>query len=810
MSEKTKESGSSIWSSRDFWLLIGLAIGMGLLVYRDAIFSSNILFTSDDNIGAIALRERWLPAGFWRVWDDSVLAGQPALLAFNWTNLLLWLLPVRIFQNIIHAADLAIATIGFGLFLRARGIRLVPALLGALTAFWLGSTFFLTYAGHIGKFGVVMFAGLAIWLIEVAVQRKSWAWGSLAGVVCGGMFLEQADVAAFFAIVLGPYAVYAVARDHGKNISAWLKPLIPMGVVALLVASRALWMATSFYAFETTDKPPESKQQVWEYVTQWSWPPEETIEWLAPGYFGWRSGEPSGPYWGRLGRSEGWDTTRQGFPNFKLETLYIGGIPIALALLGMVIGFKSKGRARTDTVFWSAALLLTFILGCGKFTPLYRLFFELPAMSSIRAPVKFMQVAQFALGVLAAFGLNGLMEQLKTSSKMPKRFLQIVLGCAGVLILWWAGLASSSATAAQKFAAMGWGNAGTIMASNQAWSIGHAGILLLLAVGVFWAMRQRSNLVWLLLALVAIDQLVVSRHYVMTTSAKGYIEKNAVVDFLKPRLTTQRLFLASQSSFYNQWLTVLFPYQGIPTYNAAQIRMPEDYQEFMEAMNSRPDRLWQYFAIGYVMGPGDLWPQLQNNPMFKGHFDLAYAFNVFPQGAGVTVVPATQQQPGQQIIAQLTAPAPRYALIAGWETADGSTTLARLKDASRAPFERVLVSPDADLPESSGNGLTGSITVQEMDTGRIKLKVASDVPAVLRASEKFTPYWKAWINGKPAEVFRTDHVFTGVFVGPGINTIELEHCPPRLTLLLQGAGLLIGLGAVFVCAFKREPESATA
>lgn len=804
MKEIKSASNSGGWSSRDLWLLIGLAIGMGLLVYRDAIFSTNILFTSDDNIGAIALRERWLPAGFWRVWDDSVLAGQPALLAFNWTNLLLWLLPVRIFQNIIHAADLAIATIGFGMFLRARGIRLAPALLGGLTAFWLGSTFFLTYAGHIGKFGVVMFAGLAIWLIERAVQKRSWAWGSLAGVACGGMFLEQADVAAFFAVVLGPYALYAVARDHGKNVSAWLKPLIPMGIVALLVASRALWMATSFYAFETTDKPPESKQQVWEYVTQWSWPPEETIEWLAPGYYGWRSGEPTGPYWGRLGRSEGWETTRQGFPNFKLETLYIGGIPLALALLGIAMGLKAKGRSKSDTVFWTCALVVTFILGCGKFTPLYRLFFELPSMSSIRAPVKFMQVAQFALGVLAAFGLDWLLENTKEPSRAQKRFLQIVLGCAGVLLFWSLALAGSTSSAAQAFAAMGWGNAGSVMAENRAWAVGHAGGLLLLAGGIFWLMRRRANLVWALLALVAVDQLVVSRHYVMTTPAKGYIESNAVVDFLKPRLTTQRLFLASQSSFYNQWLTVLLPYQGVPTYNAAQIRMPEDYQEFMEALNNRPDHLWQYFAVGYVMGPGDLWPQLQNNPMFKGHFELAYAFNVFPQGAGVMVVPATQQQPGQQIIAQQTAPAPRYALVAGWEEADGPTTLARLKDPSRIPFEKVLVPPGAELPQSNGSGLTGSITVQEIETGHVKLKVATDVPSILRASEKFTPYWKAWINDKPAKTFRADHVFTGVYVEPGINTVVLEHSPPRLTLVLQGAGLLIGLGAVFVCAFKRE------
>lgn len=804
----SKGASTNVWSSRDFWLLISLAIGMGLLVYREAIFSSAILFTSDDNIGAMALRARWLPAGFWRVWDDSVMAGQPALLAFNWTNLLLYILPLRLFQNIIHAADLAVATIGFGLFLRARGIKLVPALMGALAAFWLGSTFFLTFAGHIGKFGVVMFAGVAIWLIERAAQKRSVAWGALAGAACGAMFLEQADLAVFFAFVLGPYAIFALAREHGWDWKGWIKPLIPMGVIALLVASRALWMATSFYSFETADKPAESKQQIWEYCTQWSWPPEETLEWVAPGYYGWRSGEQTGPYWGRLGRSEGWETTRQGFPNFKLETLYIGAIPIAFALLGLLIGLRSRGRIKADAVFWSIALVGTFILGCGKFTPLYRLFFEVPGMSSIRGPVKFMQVTQFALGVLAAYGFQWLLVDAPQNERARRRFLRIVLVVAGLFLLVTIGLSSSTASAAQRFAGMGWGNAGATIAENRVWAMGHATALLFLLGAGVWLIRRDARFAWALLGIVALDQLVVSRHYIATTPAQGYVSDNAAVDFLKPRIGSQRLFLANQSSFYNQWLTVLLPYQGIVTYNPAQMRMPEDYRQFLEAMKSKPEQLWQHFAVGYVMGPAGLWPELQSSPAFQGRFNLAYAFNVFPQGGGVSVAPATAQQRGQHIIAQHVAPAPRYALVTGWEVADEPTTLAQLSSPTRVPFERVLVSPSANVPPSTGSGLKGTVDILELEPGRAVLRIAAETPSILVASEKFTPYWKATVNGKPVPVFRVDHIFTGLLVEPGMATVELEHSPPRLTLMLQLLGLIIGLGAIIVCARERISTSA--
>ncbi len=804
MSETTSSTEGGIWTKREFWLLVALAIGMGLLVYRDAIFSTAILFTSDDNIGAMALRERWLPAGFWRVWDDSVLAGQPALLAFNWTNLLLWLLPVRLFQNVIHAADLAVATIGFGLFMRARGIRLAPSLLGALTAFWLGSTFFLTYAGHIGKFGVVMFAALALWLIERAAQKRSVAWGALAGVACGGMFLEQADVATFFAMVLGPYALFALAREHGWDWKGWLKPLLPMGTVAFLVAARALWMATSFYAFETADQPAESKAQVWEYCTQWSWPPEETIEWVAPGFYGWRSGEPTGPYWGRLGRSANWETSRQGFPNFKLETLYIGAIPLAFALLGIAIGFKSKGRAKADAIFWTAAAVVTFILGCGKFTPLYRLFFELPAMSSIRGPVKFMQVTQFALGVLAAYGFSGLLSSDR--DRIRARFQISIIAAAGLFLLWALILQTSSAQAMQTFVQQGWGNAASAIVGNRTSAVAHAGFFFLLLAGVTWALRRWPvpAWAWVVVGLVVADQLTISRHYVATTPASGYIQNTVATDFLKENLKSQRLFLATQGGFYNQWLTVLLPYQGIETYNPAQIRMPKDYQQFLEALGNRPALLWQHFAIGFVMGPANLWPELQNGEAFRDRFKLAFAFNVFPQGGGVAVSAATPQQPGQNIIAQHVAPAPRYATVAGWEVADETQTLERLRSPSYTPFQRVLVPPSANLPASTGSGLSGSIEVQERETGRVKLRVATSVPTVLRMSDKYTPYWRATVNGVPTPVFRTDHVFTGIYLEPGMSTVVVEHLPTRITLAMQAAGLAFGALALVSCARRRK------
>lgn len=179
-----------------------------------------------------------------------------------------------------------------------------------------------------------------------------------------------------------------------------------------------------------------SAQEKWEFVTQWSWPPEECIDFIAPGYMGWRSGEPEGPYWGRMGRSAGWEQTRQGFMNFKLENMYLGIIPVLLALFAVLMTIMGKesqftvdapspasgvrcpastspwpfaAERRAEVIFWSCVAAITLLLAFGKFFPLYALFYKLPFVNSIRNPNKFLQIFQLALGILAAYGLDGIL-----------------------------------------------------------------------------------------------------------------------------------------------------------------------------------------------------------------------------------------------------------------------------------------------------------------------------------------------------------------------------------------------------------------
>ena len=339
-------------------------------------------------------------------WNADSLLGTPAGIATQTSNFMQAILPGIMWNNLVYALACLGASFVFCLFFR-ESICFLALACGALVAFWLGSNFSLLYAGHTFKPYVVLFfacslvsltsAGLVCGSVPVAL-----VWGSCVGL----MFAQQPDAAMFFALFAGAYLIFRLWQEQGCKPLKWLKVLIPAAVVSLLFAVGPLLSGYKHHVKGTAQVQTQSPQEKWDYMTQWSFPPEETIAFIAPGYTGWRSGEPEGPYWGRMGRSAGWEQTRQGFQNFKLENTYLGVIPIVFALFAL---FSCRGsKHRNEIIFWSCATLVALLLAFGKFFPLYSLFYKLPVVNNIRNPNKFLQVFQVGLAILTAYGFDAL------------------------------------------------------------------------------------------------------------------------------------------------------------------------------------------------------------------------------------------------------------------------------------------------------------------------------------------------------------------------------------------------------------------
>ena len=156
-----------------------------------------------------------------------------------------------------------------------------------------------------------------------------------------------------------------------------------------------------------------AEEAQWIFVTNWSLPPSETLEFLIPRINGDTScqmvlglGRSQGtgvrPYTGALGRPINAESG-----NYRQHSLYVGFITCILAALGIAIGLK--GRRRGEVAFFLCAGLLFYLLSLGRnFAPLYRLLFALPVGDSIRAPVKWHHLTELCICACAAYGIDAL------------------------------------------------------------------------------------------------------------------------------------------------------------------------------------------------------------------------------------------------------------------------------------------------------------------------------------------------------------------------------------------------------------------
>jgi Bacterial membrane protein YfhO len=384
-------------------------------------------------------------------------------------------------------------------------------------------------------------------------------------------------------------------------------------------------------------------------------------------------------------------------------------------------------------------------------------------------------------------------------------FVASVFVGTGLLALWAMGQMASREASVAEISLQGWGTYAGVIVDNKIRALWHAACMAMCAGGAAWFFLLKGNaksalksllsgslVAWILILLVAGDAWVLSGHYVKTMPMSAVAE-NPVISLLKCDVPERRVALISQEGFYNSWLTYLFPYHGINAVNITQMpRMPEDYKKWLSAVGRNPVRMWQLSAVGYVLAPAKIWTQIQNDP--------AYSYNVGPAEVGVSVLPASLQYPAQHVVLRLKFPAPRFALIGGYQEVSDDEALRLLASPGYPLFEKVLVARTS-TPCSfkalgvDGEGIVGKCKLMRYRPGRMELDVESLKPAVLRVSEKYDQDWTASVDGQAIEVRRIDYIALGIYVPQGMHHVLLRYEPPFRHLYLQGMGLLFCIGA---------------
>ncbi|HOW97312.1 MAG TPA: YfhO family protein [Kiritimatiellia bacterium] len=393
------------------------------------------------------------------------------------------------------------------------------------------------------------------------------------------------------------------------------------------------------------------------------------------------------------------------------------------------------------------------------------------------------------------------------------------LALAALLALGAVTQMAGSYSAANRLAAEGWGDGAQIIVRTRIAALWHGAFIALCAGAFFlllsgrragWSFLQVAMARWGLVLVMAADAILLARHYVHSMPRTA-VQENEVVRLLKTGIPDKRVAMLTQEGFYNNWLTYLFPYHGIKSVNITQMpRMPAEYERFLQAVGRHPLRFWQLSAVGYVMAPVGAWNQIQADPNMKDAFAPALEYNVGLRDGDLVVVPATAYSPGQHVVLAFRKPAPYAALFAGWAAANDDEALRRLADPAVEPFQVLQVAPETadDLPASQAQGLTGQARVLAYRSGRMRIGISADRPAILRVAEKFDPGWQARVDGRPAPVRRVDFLFMGVAVAPGDHEVELCYRSGAGSLYVLGLGVLLCGGAALSLLVRRPAGEA--
>lgn len=304
----------------------------------------------------------------------------------------------------VDGAVMALA--GFGL-LRARGHSVAAAWVGGFCAAWCGYFATLFCAGHRGVVDALAVTALGFGALECLVATGRLRWGAALGAILALGLGSQADIWLLMVCALSAYGLWRL----GVQVKYWPWRALAVAMVAFGLIGFPALCHTFGAARETRAQQLEaaapnatSPQRVaeaqWAFITGWSLPPEDLLEWGWPDLHGRStySFDPK-PYTGRLGDPERGVRLRQ-------HAIFVGWVTLALVLAAWAM--RVTGTERQTRRFWSVLAVVTLLLALGRYTPLYRALFYVPGLNQIRAPIKWLHLTGFALAMVAGVGAEGL------------------------------------------------------------------------------------------------------------------------------------------------------------------------------------------------------------------------------------------------------------------------------------------------------------------------------------------------------------------------------------------------------------------
>lgn len=714
------------------------------------------------------------------LWNPNVFTGLPAGNPYTLLTLLYLILPVHVGWTylFVFAAFLA----GLGTYLYLKELKLSPSisLLCAIAYMGCGSLLSMTQPGHDGKILAAALFPLTLLFLHKALARKKLVYFLLAGGVGGICAVHGHFQLTYYAgVVCAFYLIFHLIWQRKQNRLRGSLKLMAYSVLGVALAGglAMIKFLPVFGAFGWGSRG--GLERGYEFATSWSLPTTELLDLLTPHFSGVLSN-----YWGEN--------------YFKLDTQYLGILPLLLALVGIVF----KARERYVKFFLGLGIVAT-IFSLGKYTPFYKIpYYLFPHVSKFRGPSMAFYLTAFGVVILAAFGLQALGENLRSQKRLTLSLL-IVFG--GVLLFTFVCVgAKGSVLGALKSHVEPTLKAdyGSQLAQQKINNLyqnyphflkGLGKALFLIAINsvliVLLSMKKLKLEVLILLAftvLLVFDQWSIDKKFLRVEAHPDeYYAPDAVV----------RALNRSEKSFYRVFPLVyehtkdgylmLHGIQSVAGYVANPFHR---YQELIGAGKSvmfQPYNLLKYRNIQDILNaqyvisvwlPEDLsqYDEDRRNMIedFKLNFRRQFGTSWEEGHKGLQLVHSDQY--GHALYENERA-LPRVWVVPDYEVLKKNEVLERLKESDFDPRMVVILEEDPGVSHQERLELSQEVTIVEYEPNRIVCSVNLATSGFLVFSENWHPDWKAYVDGVSTKLYIANYSLRAIRVSNGRHTVELVY-----------------------------------
>jgi hypothetical protein len=373
----------------------GLAL-LALAMFFDALFApdSRVLGKAQDDL---ALHFLWwrqfgfgeLAKGNLALWNPHIFSGAPffgntqsaLLYPVNWLFLAL---PLPLATNWSIALNAWLLGAFMYLWAWRRGLHPFAAFVSAALLMFCAPYFLHVPAGHLNILSALAWIPLLFLAVDewLASGRPIWCLIGMAAVAMQ-VLSGHPQYAYLAALAAGGYALLRLmeVRSH--------RALAAAGLLSFYVGGALLAAVQLLAGIQATAETVRSQPLPFQFAASFSFPAENLVTFLAPGFFGDVTHQA---YWGRWYLWE--------------ACAFIGVTGLALAAYGMSASRVAGKRALL------ALAAVAALLALGNGTPLFRVLFDwLPLFDRFRGAGKFIFVTALVLVLFAGYGLDRLLRE---------------------------------------------------------------------------------------------------------------------------------------------------------------------------------------------------------------------------------------------------------------------------------------------------------------------------------------------------------------------------------------------------------------